>query len=102
MITLSLLVMKSLKMVLSRTIRFVSKAPNCLFSPSCIANSLERMRIARPSNSYDAGSCTLLFPKDPFSIAASIILFPLMIEVVQMMICFLAIQTKWLAYNCTQ
>jgi len=30
----------------------------------------------------------IFFPKDAFSIAVSIILFPLMIEVVQMIICF--------------
>jgi hypothetical protein len=37
---------------------------------------------------YDA--CAVFFPKEPFSIAASIILFPLIIDVVQMMIRFRA------------
>ena len=34
--------------------------------------------------------CAVVFPKDPFSIAVSIILFPLIIDVVQMMIRFRA------------
>lgn len=40
-------------------------------------------------NSY-ATCCAVVFPKDPLSIAASIILFPLIIDVVQMMIRFRA------------
>ena len=35
-------------------------------------------------------SCTIVFPNEAFSIAASMILFPLIIDVVQMMICFRA------------
>jgi hypothetical protein len=35
-------------------------------------------------------SCTIVFANEAFSIAASMILFPLIIDVVQMMICFRA------------